>query len=102
MVFRRNTFATKHVSIGSEESGGVSNITIEDCVLGEDASATAAAAAGGSTAGGGGGGGGGSALPAGIHLKAERGQSKTGNPFLPREPARGHCWIASGGGANHQ
>jgi hypothetical protein len=37
MLFRNNVFASKHVSIGSEESGGVRNITITDCVLGEKA-----------------------------------------------------------------
>ena len=56
MVFRRCTFATKHVSIGSEESGGVSNITIEDTVLGSVALPP------------------GKGNVPGIHLKAERGR----------------------------
>ena len=35
MLFRNCTFASKHVSIGSEESGGVRNITVQDSILGE-------------------------------------------------------------------
>ena len=35
MVFRNNIFATRHVAIGSEESGGISNITITNCTFGE-------------------------------------------------------------------
>jgi polygalacturonase len=34
MLFRNCTFESKHVSIGSEQSGGVRNVTIEDCTLG--------------------------------------------------------------------
>jgi hypothetical protein len=33
MLFRNNVFATRHVAIGSEESGGVANITITNCTL---------------------------------------------------------------------
>lgn len=55
MLFRNCTFASKHVSIGSEESGGVRNITIQDSVLG----------AIGDTSPG---------FQPGIHLKAERGR----------------------------
>ena len=55
MLFRNCTFASKHVSIGSEESGGVRNITIQDSVLG---------AIGDSSPG----------FNPGIHLKAERGR----------------------------
>jgi len=55
MMFRNNIFVTKHVSIGSEESGGVSNITVQDCTLG---------AVGGFPQG----------FNPGIHLKVERGR----------------------------
>ena len=55
-------FASKHVSIGSEESGGVRNITIEDSILG------AVAKVDGSQVEPFGG------FAAGVHLKAERGR----------------------------
>ena len=55
MLFRNCTFASKHVSIGSEESGGVRNITVQDSTLG---------AIGDRSPG----------FNPGIHLKAERGR----------------------------
>ena len=67
MLFRNNHFATKHFSIGSEMSGGVRNVTMTDCVLGDPSNArrqlqvdpTPKSSA---------------ATWAGIHLKAERGR----------------------------
>jgi polygalacturonase len=60
MLFRNCTFASKHVSIGSEESGGVRNITVEDCILGAPSGPHNSAPFDG--------------FSPGIHLKAERGR----------------------------
>lgn len=57
MLFRDCIFATKHVSIGSEESGGVSNITMEDCTLGAVGELSSS-----------------EGFNPGVHLKAERGR----------------------------
>lgn len=52
MLFRHNHFASRHIAIGSEESGGVRNVTFVDNILGVEGQSTLA----------------------GIHLKAERGR----------------------------
>lgn len=52
MMFRNNHFANRHIAIGSEESGGVRNVTFLNNILGED----------------------GVSSSAGIHIKAERGR----------------------------
>jgi len=56
MLFRNNIFETKHISIGSEESGGISNVTFQDCVLGTSRDFSYPG------------------FNPGIHLKAERGR----------------------------
>ena len=59
MVFQDCVFASKHVSMGSEESGGIKNVTVRDSVLGSTQLFDA---------------GGGGGYSPGVHLKAERGR----------------------------
>jgi hypothetical protein len=66
MLFRNCTFASKHVAMGSEESGGISNITIQDCVLGVSDSTPGTPSSTATTKS--------SASRPGIHLKSERGR----------------------------
>merc|ERR1712070_631741 len=62
MLFRNNHFVSRKVSIGSEESGGVHNVTFLNNVLGESSLASRERGIGGH------------AGERGIYLKAERGR----------------------------